>query len=548
MKKIYFAVFALSSVILKAQWNISPAINNSVCIQANEQINPKTIPDLKGGTIIVWEDYRNDATKTTADIYAQRIDANGNALWAANGIVICGDASDQNAPTAVTDSLGGAYIVWQDYRGLKRNLYAQHIDSSGNVLWTSNGIAVAARNYDQKNPKVLNDGNKGLIVFWQDSVGGAYDIYGQRLNSAGTAQWGTALGICTNALSQVNPKAQITSAGDIYVTWQDKRNGSDYDIYMQKINISGSPQWTANGIVLCNIAGTQANPKISLDGSGYPIVLWQDKRNGLDYDLYAQRVNASGTIQWSNNGQAVCTKTGSQSGGDLTANGINNGVIFTWKDERNGANNTDVYAQMFNLSGASQWASGGIAVTSAAANQLAPNIISDGNGGAIISYQDSSSGSWNIKAQRLNGSGTLLWANGGVDIGSSSGNQINQSNILTSNGSSIYCFQDTRSGDSDIYAYKVDVNGNAIITGMKKMTNNDFINVFPNPANEYFTFAIAENIKWTITITDIKGQVVFQQQPSNSTFTYHSTLDNGVYFYTIETSDKIGAGKLIIVK
>src|SRR5438105_626710 len=123
MKKIITLAFALAAVTSFPQWNPNPSIDNSVCVQNYEQINSKHISDLKGGAIIVWEDYRNDPTNAVGDIYAQRINATGNVMWTVNGVAICTDAAHQAAPTLITDSVGGAIIVWQDHRGIKRNLY-----------------------------------------------------------------------------------------------------------------------------------------------------------------------------------------------------------------------------------------------------------------------------------------------------------------------------------------------------------------------------------------------------------------------------------------
>ena len=56
-------------------------------------------------------------------------------------------------------------------------------------------------------------------------------------------------------------------------------------------------QWTA----------TRSAPRSSATESGGAIIAWQDKRSG-SYDIYAQRVNGSGALQWSPpTGVSVCT-------------------------------------------------------------------------------------------------------------------------------------------------------------------------------------------------------------------------------------------------
>src|SRR4030066_318122 len=59
-----------------------------ICNATNTQTNVQVVSDGAGGAIIVWEDFRTGGT-TNYDIYAQRIDAAGNALWTPNGTIIC---------------------------------------------------------------------------------------------------------------------------------------------------------------------------------------------------------------------------------------------------------------------------------------------------------------------------------------------------------------------------------------------------------------------------------------------------------------------------
>src|SRR4029078_8529916 len=116
---------------------------------------------------------------------------------------------------------------------------------------------------------------------------------------------------------------------------------NDYDIYSQRINASGVAQWTAQGVAVCSFAGTQNNPKVKPDGSSGAIIAWVDKR-GAAHDVYAQRLNASGAPQWTANGMVICNAAGSQSALAVTASGIS-GAIISWKDQRSGTYE-DIYA------------------------------------------------------------------------------------------------------------------------------------------------------------------------------------------------------------
>ncbi|OGQ57841.1 MAG: hypothetical protein A3G39_03740 [Deltaproteobacteria bacterium RIFCSPLOWO2_12_FULL_43_16] len=100
---------------------------------ANSQERPAIVSDGSGGAIVTWYDYRSG---TYSDIYAQRIDANGNVLWTTNGMAISTAANNQYYPQIVSDGSGGAIITWEDYRSGNWDIYGQRIDANGNVLWT----------------------------------------------------------------------------------------------------------------------------------------------------------------------------------------------------------------------------------------------------------------------------------------------------------------------------------------------------------------------------------------------------------------------------
>ena len=126
---------------------------------------------------------------------------------------------------------------------------------------------------------------------------------------------------------QYIPTITSDGAGGAIVTWEDSRSGN-YDIYAQRVNASGAVQWTADGVALCTATGSQWAPTITSDGAGGAIVTWQDYRSG-NYDIYAQRVNASGAVQWTADGVALCTATGYQGAPTITSDGAG-GAIVTW--------------------------------------------------------------------------------------------------------------------------------------------------------------------------------------------------------------------------
>src|ERR1041384_7066330 len=177
MKNRCFLFMLLSSFTGKsfAQWNPSPTINTPICTSANDQKNFSMASDSKGGAIITWTDFRNSSIRS--DIYSQRIDKAGYVKWTVNGVGVCVTAADQTNPSTVEDGNSGIVIAWDDSTNGNKDIYAQKIDSSGNIQWTANGVPVVVKAGQQKNVKITSDGAGGAIAVWEDSIGGTWDIF-----------------------------------------------------------------------------------------------------------------------------------------------------------------------------------------------------------------------------------------------------------------------------------------------------------------------------------------------------------------------------------
>jgi hypothetical protein len=380
------------------QWTVDGV---ALCAAANDQLTPQIISDGAGGAIVTWYDVRSG---TNYDIYAQRISASGVVQWTANGVALCTAANDQSYPTVISDGAGGAIVTWHDLRsGTSYDIYAQRINASGVVQWIADGVALCVATNNQWYPMITTDGAGGAIVTWHDLRSGTnYDVYAQRINASGVVQWTTnGVALCTVANDQSYPTGISDGAGGAIVTWQDLRSGTSYDIYAQRINASGVVQWVANGVALCILPGNQYGPKIVPGDAGGAIVTWQDYRSGTSYDIYGQRITTSGATQWVANGVALCTVTGDQTNPMIGADG-GGGAIVAWADTR-GVTTPRVYAQRINASGVVQWAGDGVALTTVAGGQYPTAVVSDGAGGAIVSWSDYRSGISDVYAQRVEG-------------------------------------------------------------------------------------------------------------------------------------------------
>jgi len=444
----------------------------SVCQWPGAQESPYLAALGGGQTIVVWADTRN----FDYDIYAQKLDADGNPVWAAGGVKICEAIYDQQFPTAVSDGSGGAIIVWQDGRlgddGL--DLYAQRIASDGTIAWQIDGIPVCSHPSGLTDPPMAfshvttSDGSGGMIVAWRDTrndpINGNTEIYAQKVSSAGATGWTPngvqLLGFSTLKWSTRTPVIASDGAGGAVVAWQDARTSATTanDLYAQRIISTGATAWNSNGVAVCNAAGDQGYPDITHLGAGEIALVWEDKRSG-NYDIYAQRLSPSGSAQWGTNGRLICSSANDQRTPRVVANGTD--AVIAWTDKRSSTVFTDVYAQKLDSAGAALWQSQGAAVCTAVGSQTRIRMCPSVSGLTILSWMDTRnetvSALYDIYGQMIDSSAAPRWAAAGVPVAAITGNNQRMHQAISdgAGGLAITWEDDRNTSDWDIYAQRL---------------------------------------------------------------------------------------------
>ena len=103
---------------------------------------------------------------------------------------------------------------------------------------------------------------------------------------------------------------------------------------------------------------------------------------------------------------AICTAAYNQMAPSAVSNGAG-GALIAWADFRSG--DLDVYLQQTNSVGLPTWSSDGIPVCKVAGFQQFPRVVADGTGGAIVVWQDQRGPDQDLYAQRVSGSGAIVW-------------------------------------------------------------------------------------------------------------------------------------------
>ncbi len=393
---------------------------------------------------------------------------------------VCTATNAQQSPRIAPDMAGGAIIVWYDLRGTSGDIYAQHVFSNGSVdsAWPQNGIVVCDAISNQTSPVLVSDGGGGAIICWQDFRNGTnYDIYAQHLLGTGTVDPAWPVNgspMCLASGDQTAPVGVSSTPGSAIFIWQDKRSGSTGDIYAQRIQSNGvvASGWPTDGFAVCTAIGVQQRPSATQDGLGGVFLAWQDDRDGAaNTQIYAQhlRVDAALGTSWPSGGALVCGAPGAQLFPAVIGDGLG-GAIAAWIDQRVGSTNGDIFAQHLLADGGVDpaWPANGGTVCNAPSNQLACALVGDGAHGAIVAWGDNRSSNLDIYAQRIRADGTLdpAWPINGLPVCTAANAQSTPALVTDGSGGALIAWLDFRAdaSASDLFAQHV-LQGGAVAPG-----------------------------------------------------------------------------------
>ncbi len=512
--KNYFTFFmpCFIPLILNAQWTDDPTKNTVVCVDTFQCDDPVVVADGNGGFYSAWSRRSKDYT---VDIVAQKVNTTGKAKWTKKCKVICDADFAQLTPIIASDGTGGVVMAWNDGRNFsKKEVYFQRIDNLGASKWPTNGSSFIANSYFKSVTHIFPDGSGGYYVFYTQNSSSTYtDFYAQHLSSNGSKLWtSTGVPICTASDYQKNFQVTPDGTGGFIIAWLDDRTYSTTksDVYTQKVNSQGVVKWKTDGVVVCKDAANQEEVSICNDGVGGAIISWVGSSS-----IYSQRITNSGSLLWGASGKLVSAKTKGSNKLKMISDG-GNGAFFVWSQQSN------LWANKVDSSGGLIWSDSGIAICDTIGRQEYGDLILSAPGVPIVTWRDDRKGDFDIYAQILNGSGSRKLQKQGKAISTNSGIQWAPEIITDGSGGAIIFWGDNRSLTYwDLYSQKIDKDGNFVVppspeiditgksisiangTSLASTTNGTDFGTVTLPATSFSTFAISNSGNDTLVIDNI---------------------------------------------
>ncbi len=526
MKKSYLLFICLLLVVSSyAQFSSDPSAPLSICNEASSQGKVKAVNDVLnagGGYYVFWIDQRSGSN---AQVYAQHLDKNGNALWAANGKLIQTDAVNITAFQVINwnKKILVIYTVNQD------SVKCMLIDKNGNNVWSA--------------PTVIASGNSGPVLYvtaeclnafptttganityYITFFGGSSAIGFNKIDFSGNRQ------LNNNEIYYQFSGYDYRSASDgqdgVYVL--SKSNGIGSTMTIDRLNASGGKQWSS-GVEITDGGGSlgfAGNISMNVDTKHDLYVTW-DAANG---NVLHTKVLNTGLLGWSFKRREMSVAATPNASRCHAA--IKNGIVcIAWFENTSITNAT---LQAVSSSGTLLLPAGGKVLGEANGYYEYPRLAF-GSNSVVCFYSANASGAVGINAQGLYSSGAPLYTS--PKTLSNAYLKWNFYNDFVAMDDAATCNAIFWTGvDGNIYGANTCSAAQAVTANENKAVGTDkkySITAYPNPAENFINITLnskpAKNAG--ITVCNLQG-IIVKQLAINSTSTVVdiSRFLPGMYF------------------
>ncbi len=311
----------------------------------------KTFFDLQGNLFVMGEfsntvdfdpslNVFNLVSNGDKDIYIQKLDSNGNFLWAKS----FGGIGIESIADAAIDSLGNLIVVGNFSNTVDFNpgigvaartsngqidFYVLKLDNMGNYLWahsfgSANVDVVRKLCLSNTNDIIVGgyfhntvDFDPGTSIYNQTAI--SYDIYLLKLDASGNFIWvktlegsNSANGDLRGLTSDMNQnfylggtfKDTVDFDPDIALNLQSSLVSGAYSFFILKLNSSGQFEWVRiTNIPSCNTMATDDFGHLFIGGTFFGTVDFDPSPNvynaySAGYAAYALKLDTSGNFKW----------------------------------------------------------------------------------------------------------------------------------------------------------------------------------------------------------------------------------------------------------
>ncbi|MBX3270520.1 MAG: hypothetical protein KF729_09680 [Sandaracinaceae bacterium] len=220
------------------------------------------------------------------------------------GALLGADGTVGGAAFPLTSGPGAEGPVDAAWSGSRYVVVIEEDDHVRGVTVTPAGVAstpfdIAASALGEVQPSIACSAGVQCLVAWTEvdraAASPQTEVRARRLDATGAVPTLGATGtVVAAAGDQFQPAVGASSTG-FYVAWTDGRVSTNLDV--RGTRYLNAALDAAGGVVLGGAAGTQAQPRVASDGTGFLVVFADERAGGATpADVYAQRVGAGGAL------------------------------------------------------------------------------------------------------------------------------------------------------------------------------------------------------------------------------------------------------------
>lgn len=266
-------------------------------------------PALNGDVIISWSNQAGSSRILTAQKLAA---ADGAPQWNnGTGVRVFGQGNLQAGyyPPFLADGTGGGVFWDYDGVGLSWNTRVQHIDATGNLLLGANGVLASNdASMDHTNTSASYDTTSGdIYVVWRNTYiqdQQSYDgVSAQRIDSSGNLAWGgsgkelVAPALSTDSSHSISQLVALPMPGGFLASWVTGGIPTvDQPLTVAALDAAGNYRWPAQTVAVKTQRYT-GRALGAVSANGFAAYAWQDGDDGAGTStIRAQNLNFDGTL------------------------------------------------------------------------------------------------------------------------------------------------------------------------------------------------------------------------------------------------------------
>ncbi|PHS61074.1 MAG: hypothetical protein COB12_12385 [Flavobacterium sp.] len=526
----------LVSFTSNAQWTTDTDVNTLVADTEGGDL--QAIGTSDGKTYIVfWEVV---APPTNYELRLQVLDADGNQTLGSNGVLISNTIPMSTFTVSWTVNIDSNNNLYVGVTGTGGGdpAYAFKLNTSGAHLWGTDGLNVGAGNIVTILP--LSSGE--AIVSWLSASLFVAEM--QKYDASGNAIWGSTQLIENGASATIPANFFKMNDGGYIAVFHTLLNGISTNLYTQRFDLDGNAQWGLPVQISDNT--TVFNRFYYGTQDGDTVYFGYSASHDNRFDAFVTRINSDGTLPWGINGMDFDTN---QTDFEMSTRiAFKEGSSYVWalcNYSNTNQSESGEYVQKFDKeTGARQFTDNAKVVYPISGDDNirvgAMQLIEDQPFFLLKTGFDNGATPTTLSAVYLDENGDFAWAEESRPMATYTSSKSRIQFTTPSNGQSVAVFIEDKGAGDKIYAQN-------IIEEVLSVEDFNTTSIFyVNPVSENWKVKSESTIS-SINIYNMLGQPIFKMKNNSSNEITINTQNwnTGMYIMNIITEAGIVSKQII---